>query len=234
MNITSFCVNTSFAILCGYFAITLGSTSFSQIKFWLKGLLRLFPPYSWNPSMIHHRITQQISTTDAWERRLFTLTLSGTSWRSFWFRLGRMTRVIPERWAAMIFSLIPPTCQQQQQGTDLIHCGLVMPFGDIDLDQHWLRWWLDAWRHDGMKPLPESISTYHQMCSVAFIWQQSNKKCSWTYVLRLHFWNYNHIYQGYKYILSVEGFESWRQNHKIIYRSSYTFKTASIHEIRLY
>ena len=27
------------------------------------------------------------------------------------------------------------------------HCGLVTPYGDIDLGQHWLRWRLDAWRH---------------------------------------------------------------------------------------
>ena len=27
----------------------------------------------------------------------------------------------------------------------LTHCGLVMPYGDRDLGQHWLRWWLAAW-----------------------------------------------------------------------------------------
>ena len=27
------------------------------------------------------------------------------------------------------------------------HCGLMMPYADIDLGQHWLRWWLFAWRH---------------------------------------------------------------------------------------
>ena len=29
----------------------------------------------------------------------------------------------------------------------LTHCGLVMPYGDIDLGQHWLRHWLVAWQH---------------------------------------------------------------------------------------
>ena len=29
----------------------------------------------------------------------------------------------------------------------LTHCGPVMLYGDIDLGQHWLRWWLAAWRH---------------------------------------------------------------------------------------
>ena len=27
------------------------------------------------------------------------------------------------------------------------HCGLMMPYGDKNLGQHWLRWWLVAWRH---------------------------------------------------------------------------------------
>ena len=29
----------------------------------------------------------------------------------------------------------------------LTHCGLMTPYGDIDLDQHWLRLCLVAWRH---------------------------------------------------------------------------------------
>ena len=32
----------------------------------------------------------------------------------------------------------------------IISWGLVTPFGDIDLGQHWLRWWLDAWRHQAI------------------------------------------------------------------------------------
>ena len=30
------------------------------------------------------------------------------------------------------------------------HCGLVIPFGDKDLVQHWLRWWLFAWWHQAI------------------------------------------------------------------------------------
>ena len=29
----------------------------------------------------------------------------------------------------------------------LTHCGLVMPYGDINLGQHWLRKWLVVWQH---------------------------------------------------------------------------------------
>ena len=32
----------------------------------------------------------------------------------------------------------------------LTHCGLVTPYGDIDLGQHWLRKWLVAWRHQAI------------------------------------------------------------------------------------
>ena len=32
----------------------------------------------------------------------------------------------------------------------LTHCGLVMPYGDTDLDQHWFRWWLITWQHQAI------------------------------------------------------------------------------------
>ena len=32
----------------------------------------------------------------------------------------------------------------------LTHSGLAMPYGDRDLDQHWLRLWLDAWWHQAI------------------------------------------------------------------------------------
>ena len=30
------------------------------------------------------------------------------------------------------------------------HCGLVTPYGDLDLGQHWLRQWIVAWRHQAI------------------------------------------------------------------------------------
>ena len=35
-------------------------------------------------------------------------------------------------------------------GGNLTHCGLVAPYGDINLCQQWLRWWLVAWRHQAI------------------------------------------------------------------------------------
>ena len=32
----------------------------------------------------------------------------------------------------------------------LTHCGLVTPYGNRDLGQHWLRWWFVAWRHQAI------------------------------------------------------------------------------------
>ena len=29
----------------------------------------------------------------------------------------------------------------------LTHCGLVTPYVDREQGQPWLRWWVDAWRH---------------------------------------------------------------------------------------
>ena len=35
-------------------------------------------------------------------------------------------------------------------GGRLTHCGLVTPYSDRDLGQHWLRQWLVAWRHQAI------------------------------------------------------------------------------------
>ena len=32
----------------------------------------------------------------------------------------------------------------------LTHGGLMTPYGDMELGQHWLRWWLVAWRHQAI------------------------------------------------------------------------------------
>ena len=37
-----------------------------------------------------------------------------------------------------------------QGNTGLTHSGLLTPYGDIGLGQHWLRWWLVAWRHQAI------------------------------------------------------------------------------------
>ena len=42
---------------------------------------------------------------------------------------------------------------------ELTHCGLVTPYGDINLGPHWLS---NGLLPDGSKPLPEPILTFHQ------------------------------------------------------------------------
>ena len=32
----------------------------------------------------------------------------------------------------------------------LTHCGLVTPYGTINVGQHWLSWWLIAWQHQAI------------------------------------------------------------------------------------
>ena len=62
-------------------------------------------------------------------------------------------------------------------------CGPLMPYGNIDLDQHWIT--DNSLVPDGTKPSPGQMLTY-----VAFTWEQF-QKCSWTWsttcVQRLQF-----------------------------------------------
>ena len=56
----------------------------------------------------------------------------------------------------------------------LTHCGLVMPHGDIDLGQHWFRWFPDR-----TKPLPKPMLTYPLLEWTRYIkkvHQKANKK----------------------------------------------------------
>ena len=58
----------------------------------------------------------------------------------------------------------------------LTHCGLVMPYGEINLSQHWLRQWLVAWWHHA---ITYPMLTYHQYGPVAFTGGQFLQKCPW-------------------------------------------------------
>ena len=40
----------------------------------------------------------------------------------------------------------------------LTHCGLVMPYVNLELGQYWLRWWLVAWRHQAITCTDVDIS----------------------------------------------------------------------------
>ena len=67
--------------------------------------------------------------------------------------------------------------------TLLTYCVLATPYGDIDLGQHWLRWWLVAWWHQAIAwtnvGLPSVgfcvIHQFHSKCSryqfVKWIWK---------------------------------------------------------------
>ena len=68
----------------------------------------------------------------------------------------------------------------------LTHCGLVMPYGNIDLGQHQFRWWLVVWwrqaitwtnvdlsRHWGLGAFP--YRKFHRKCSQLSILDMSSK-----------------------------------------------------------
>ena len=48
------------------------------------------------------------------------------------------------------FWIIINLCHMVLYATVLTHCGLMTPYGDGDLGQHWLRWWLVAWWHQAI------------------------------------------------------------------------------------
>ena len=43
------------------------------------------------------------------------------------------------------------------------HCGLLTPYGDIELGQHWLRQWLVAWRHHAITWANVDLSRFNNI-----------------------------------------------------------------------
>ena len=41
----------------------------------------------------------------------------------------------------------------------LTHCGLETPYGNIDLAQNWLKYWLVAWRHQAIARTNVNLSS---------------------------------------------------------------------------
>ena len=53
--------------------------------------------------------------------------------------------VAPNWWQAITYTNVNQNLSLSLN--ELSHFGLVMPYGDTDLGQHWLRWWLGVWWH---------------------------------------------------------------------------------------
>ena len=62
----------------------------------------------------------------------------------------------------------------------LSHCGILTPYGDINLGQYWLRYWLVAWRHQAITwinvDLPYIRSAVIHLMAISQIWQPSITK----------------------------------------------------------
>ena len=56
----------------------------------------------------------------------------------------------------------------------------MMPYGDIDLGQHWLRWWLGVWWH-------QAITWTNVDYPVAFIWGVISQEASQPLVTKISF-----------------------------------------------
>ena len=75
------------------------------------------------------------------------LTLMFELWKKHVFRISVYPRWVSDvntnpfsHFVSQFYSEIP-------EHQALTHCGLVTPYGDIDLGQHWVRSWLVVWRH---------------------------------------------------------------------------------------
>ena len=62
------------------------------------------------------------------------------------------------------------TASLQQPRNRQTYCGLITPYGNTDRGQYWL------WLSEDTEPLPDPLVTYHQMCSVAFVWEWFKKQ----------------------------------------------------------
>ena len=51
-------------------------------------------------------------------------------------------------------------------------CGLLMSYGDLDLVQHWLRWWFAAWWHQTM--IWTDVYLKYR-CSVVYTWEKFHR-----------------------------------------------------------
>ena len=64
----------------------------------------------------------------------------------------------------------------------LTHGSLVMPYGEIDLGQHWLRWWLVAWQHQAITWTNVYFSLARSSDNHLMAWTIRPWFCKW------HFW----------------------------------------------
>ena len=71
------------------------------------------------------------------------LLINGALWHSseFYFTVSAQTNILYEEIELLKLLLCP---------SELNHCCLLTPYGDINLGQHWLRLWLAAWRHQAI------------------------------------------------------------------------------------
>ena len=84
-------------------------------------------------------------------------------------------------WASPLYPLAWRHLKKLSHVSDLSLSGLVTPYGDIGLGQHWFRWWLVAWWHQAITwtnvDLSSVSSSYlHLMLIFVEIPQLSNTK----------------------------------------------------------
>ena len=87
-------------------------------------------------------------------------------------------------------------CMVSQGHNESTHCSLVEPYGNKDMDQHWVNLWLVAWWLQAITWTNVDLSSVwsqgiHLICYEQ-IWRYQSVKQDW----KIHFWNHTQISQG--------------------------------------
>ena len=85
------------------------------------------------------------------------------------FRVLSPIGLLPEMWSTECW----PFCYNLSM---LIHCSLVKQHGNIDLYQHWLRWWLVTWQQQAITWASADLSSVliWGLVTITWEWQTGN------------------------------------------------------------
>ena len=108
---------------------------------------------------------------------------------------------------------------------ELIHCGLVMPYGDTEMGQHWLRLWLIAWQHLGITWTNADFSLarfYGIQLRAISLWVLKLLFCvmSLKIILLTHWGRATHICVGKLTIIGSDNGLSPKRHHAIIWTNA--------------
>ena len=86
----------------------------------------------------------------------------------------------------------------------LTHCSFVAPYDKMDLDQHWLRWWLAAWRYQAITWTNVDLSLVRSVAIKSNFTMGAHATILYNYseiiISKLLLWGGNNTYMWQEYI----------------------------------